>query len=150
MRQICAEAEAYLKSNRRPAHTASGSLSELVDPITEATVDAACLATERLDAPLVVVATDSGRSALALSNRRPAATVLALTQTLQVARILAMCWGVIPVVVSEASRVEHELTLAIDWARSQGLLQAGQRVVLLRGAMPGPVDTRAVLVREVR
>ena len=41
---------------------------------------------ERLDAPLIVVATDSGRTALALSNRRPAATILALTRTEQVAR----------------------------------------------------------------
>ena len=37
-------------------------------------MDAACVATERLGAPLIVVATDSGRTALALSNRRPVHT----------------------------------------------------------------------------
>ena len=86
MRQICAEAEAYLKSGARPARGESASLAGFVEPITEATVDAACLVADRLDAPLIVVATDSGRTALALSNRRPAATILAVTRTEQVAR----------------------------------------------------------------
>lgn len=149
MRQICAEAEAYQKAYGRPAHAASASLAEFVDPITETMVDAACLATERLDAPLIVVATDSGRTALALSNRRPTATILALTRTVPVARFLAVCWGVIPMVVSDASQAEQELAVAMDWARSRGLVQAGQRVVLLRGKLAGRAESRAVLVREV-
>src|SRR5262249_8271958 len=115
MRQICAEAEAYLKANGRPAHVASPSLAGLGDPITEATVDAACLAAKRLDAPLIVVATASGRTALALSNRRPTATILALTRSEAVARLLALCWGVTPV-VSEASSPEQELAFATHWA----------------------------------
>jgi pyruvate kinase len=153
MRRICAEAEAYQKSSRQargvPLNPTSARLSELVNPVTEAMVDAACLAAERLDAPLIVVATASGRTALALSNRRPAATVLALTRTATVARLLAVCWGVTPVVVSEAYQAEQELAFAIDWARSRGLVQAGRRVVLLRGYMPGQAESRAVLSREV-
>jgi pyruvate kinase len=150
MRQICAEAEAYMKSSARSPRVAPACLSDLVDPITEATVDAASLATERLDAPLIVVATSSGRTALALSNRRPTATILALTRTEQVARLLAVCWGVTSVVVSDALEPEQELAFAVDWARARGLIQAGQRVVLVRGEMPGQDESRAVLAREVR
>jgi pyruvate kinase len=149
MSQICQEAEAYLKANGRSAHTASASLSELVDPVTEAAVDAACLATERLDAPLIVVATDSGRTAMALSNRRPTATILALTRAEQLARLLAVCWGVTPVVVADHALAEQELAFGIDWAKARGLVRTGQRVVLLRGEMPGQTESRAVLVREV-
>src|SRR5262249_8782646 len=98
MRQICAEAETFLKSGARPARGESASLSGSVGPIPGARVAAACLVTRRLDAPLIVVATDSGRTALALSNRRPSATILALTRTEQIARTLAVCWGVTPVV----------------------------------------------------
>ena len=92
-------------------------LTDLVEPITEATVDAACLVTERLDAPLIVVATDSGRTALALSNRRPAATILAVTRTEQIARTLAACWGVTPVVQPEAGSAEQDLAFAVGWAK---------------------------------
>src|SRR5262249_48652307 len=88
MRQICAEAEEYLKAIRRPAHAGPASLSGFVDPTTEAMVDAACLVAERLDAPVIVVVTDSGRTALAVSNRRPTATILALTRTEHIARVL--------------------------------------------------------------
>ena len=79
MRQICAEAEAYLKSEgravarrggaavraRRADHRGHGG-RRLPDDRASSTP------------PLIVVATDSGRTALALSNRRPAATILAL------------------------------------------------------------------------
>jgi pyruvate kinase len=149
MRQICAEAEAYLMTNNRPVHVKSASLSGFVEPITEAAVDAACLATERLDAPLIVVVTQSGRTALALSNRRPTATILALTRTDHIARFLSLCWGVTSVVAADTSSRDEELDFAIDWARTRMLVQPGQHVVLLRGEMPGQVKTRGVLVRKV-
>jgi pyruvate kinase len=121
----------------------------LVDPVVEATVDAACVTAERLDAPLIVVATDSGRTALALSNRRPTARILALTRTEQAARILALCWGVTARVSATTESTEQKLDFAIDWAKTRGLVQPGQHVVLLRGEMPGQVKSRAVVVREV-
>jgi pyruvate kinase len=148
MRQICAEAEAYLKAAPRPAVPAPP-LSGFVEPITEAAVDAACLATRRLDAPLIVVATDSGRTALSLSNRRPSATILAVTRTEEIARSLAVCWGVTPVVEAEAVLNRQELAFAIDWAKDRGLVRPGQYAVLLRGQVPGQEKSRAVLAREV-
>jgi pyruvate kinase len=148
MRRICAEAEAFLEKGRRPALAPSPSLAGLVQPITEATVDAAHLVTERLDAPLLAVATESGRTALALSNRRPTATILALTPTEAVARALALCWGVTPVVAAVAGE-DAQLAFAADWARARQLAGPGQHLVLLRGAMPGQPRSRAVLAREL-
>src|SRR5262245_30378297 len=149
MRQICAEAEAYLKSGPQPANAASPSLAGFVEPITEATVDAACLVARRLDAPLIVVATDSGRTAVALSNRRPPAMILAITRTEQVARMLAVCWGVTAVVQPEAGSAERDLAFAIDWAKSRRLVRAGEHAVLLRGHTADLDRSRAVFAREV-
>lgn len=147
MREICAEAEAYLKSRGREAVPAP--LAGFVDPITEAAVDAACLAAQRLGSPLIVVATDSGRTALALSNRRPPATILAVTRTEEVARLLALCWGVTPLILAQSSAAEEELTFASDWAKSRGLVRPGQHAVLVRGQVPGGSRSRAVVVREI-
>ena len=149
MGQICSEAEAYLKSRGRSPLAESISLSGLIEPITEAAVDAAHLMTEQLDAPLIVVATDSGRTAVALSNRRPTATILALTRTERIARTLALCWGVTPLVRPEPSSAEDELKLAIDWAKSHSLVRSGQYAVLLRGQVAGQPRSRAVLAGEV-
>jgi pyruvate kinase len=149
MRRICAEAEAYLKTGGRPAVGELPSLSGFIEPMVEATVDAACLVTQRLGAPVIAVATDSGRTALALSNRRPSATILAVTRTEQVARALAVCWGVTAVVQPEATSPEREMAFTIDWARSRRLVAPGQHVVLLRGKVPGQERNRGVLASEV-
>jgi pyruvate kinase len=150
MKQICAEAEAYVKANRpRSVSVGPASLTGLVIPITEAAVDAAFLAAQRLDAPLIVVITSSGRTALAMSNRRPATTVLALTHSEAVARRLALCWGVTALVAPENCAPPQEADFVINWARTRQLVQPGQHVVVVRGEMPGQPGSRAVVVRTV-
>jgi pyruvate kinase len=149
MRQICAEAETHLMSRPWTRREEPASLAGLVEPMTEAAVDAACLFAQRLGVSLIVAATESGRTVLALSNRRPSATVLAVTRTEQVARRLAVCWGVTPMVQPESWPAEREFSYAIDWARSRGLVRPGQYAVLVRGQVPGEDRSRAVLAREV-
>jgi pyruvate kinase len=149
MRRICAEAEAHTQSQqRRLALDTPTSLAGLVQPITEATVDAACLAAEQLNAPVIVVATASGRTAQALSNRRPGAMILALTSTEQIARVLTMCWGVTPLVLPKVPSVDQELAFAVEWAKSHQLVHSGQHVVFIRGEVPGQIQSRAVLAYE--
>ena len=148
MRQICAAAESYLEAGGQGCR-GTAPLAGFVEPITEAAVDAAYLVTERLNAPVVVVATDSGRTALALSNRRPTATILAVTRTEQVARLLALCWGVTAEVQPAPTTAERELAQAIERARERGLIKQGEYAVLVRGQVPGEDASRAVLVRRV-
>jgi pyruvate kinase len=143
------EAEAYLEANPRAPDGAAASLTELVDPIARAAVDAAYLMTEQLDAALVVVATDSGRTALGLSNRRPSATIFALTRTEDVARALSLCWGVTALVLPETPSSEHVLAYGIEWAKSHGLVSVGQHAVLLRGDIDGHPDVQAVLAGTI-
>jgi pyruvate kinase len=149
MSEICAEAEAYLKTSGRDARRSLSQLSEFVGPVTAASVDAACLMAEQLDAALIMVTAESGRTALALSNRRPAATILAMPRHEEVARHLSLCWGVTSVVFADAMSSEALLARGIDWAKSQGLVQAGQHAVLLRDRVADRSDVRAVLAGAV-
>jgi pyruvate kinase len=98
---------------------------------------------------LIVVATHSGRTALGVSNRRPAAAIFALTRTEEVARGLSLCWGVTSLVLPEAHSTEGVLAFGIDCAKSQGLVRAGQHAVLLRGHIPDHPNTLAVLAGSV-
>jgi pyruvate kinase len=152
MRQICTEAERHLQSNAYVPRGQSAALTGLVDPITEAGADAACLIARRLDAALiVVVAAESGRAALALSNRRPSAAVLALARTEEVARLLSLCWGVEALVLPDAHprSVEAELSFGMGWAKSHALVGPGQHAVLLRGQTADKANTVAILAGEV-
>jgi pyruvate kinase len=145
MRRLCTQAEAYLKSEGQQSRGGPAALSGLIDPMTEASVDAASLMTRQLGAGVIVVAAASGRPARALANRRPAASILALLPTDQMARRLSLCWGVVPVVLSERSAAERELIFGIRSAKSLGLVESGQHVVLLAEQVGDRPDVRAVL-----
>jgi pyruvate kinase len=150
MRRICAEAESHRHSMRaRSAAAAPASLAGFVDPVTEAMVDAACLAARQLDSPMIVAATESGRTALALSNRRPSAHIVALCPSEDLARMVSVCWGVTPLILPGNLSVDQELAFAIDWAKLNRLVQSGQHVVFVRGVMRGQIKSRAVLAHEV-
>ena len=150
MRQICTEAEGHLKSEKSHAALEMSPLSGFVEPITKASVDAACLMAEQLDATLIVVAPSAGaRTALALSNRRPAASILALSRTETVARSFSLCWGVAPVVVPETLPAEHLLARAVEWARSHGIVSSGQHAVLLSGQVGDRAGVWAVLAGPI-
>ena len=124
-------------------------LSGLIDAMTEASVDAACLMTRQLDAALIVVDAASGRPARALANRRPAATILALPDSDQIARRLSLCWGVIPVVLAERTTAERALRFGIESAKSRGLVAPGQHAVLLADQVEDRPNLRAVLAGTI-
>jgi len=147
---ICAEAEAHEKvASRGLEPRRSAPLSSLVDSVTEAAVDGACLMAEQLRATLIVVAAESGRSALALSNRRPIAPVLALTHSEEIARVLSLCWGVTALILPGTPAAERVLTFGVDWATSRGLVRPGDHAILLRGDVVNQSDTVSVIAGTI-
>jgi len=119
-------------------------------PITEGVVEAASLVCRRLNAALLIVITHSGRTALALSKRRHPTPTLALCPAPEVARALSLYWGVTPIHVPDIEADgEHALAFAQDWARARHLVAPGDRIVLVRGTLPGNPVHNAILVQEV-
>lgn len=160
MSRIVTEAESYLfgadtdapgeaEALALPAIGRGTSRAGAVEPITECVVEAASLASRRLGAALLVVATHSGRTALALSKRRHATPTLALAGDPETARAMALYWGVTPLDRPEARDAEQALAFALEWARPRGLVAPGDRVVLVSGIMPNSPIHNALLVREV-
>jgi pyruvate kinase len=120
-----------------------------ITPITESVVEAAGLVGMRLNAAIVVVATQSGRTALALSKLRQPVPTLAIAAEEHIARSIALYWGVTPLLFPALTDTERAFDFALDWARNQGLITAGDRVVLVSGTMPGKPTHNALLVQEV-
>ncbi|MEO6811497.1 MAG: pyruvate kinase [Isosphaeraceae bacterium] len=147
MSRIATEAERLLPTAR--VELAASTRAGWIQPITEGVVEAASLASRRLGAALLVVATHSGRTALALSKHRHPTPTLALAEDVETARALALYWGVTPVHCPSIADGEQTLSFALDWAKVRGLVTTGDRVVFLRGTMPGNPVHNAMLVREV-
>ena len=154
MSRIVSEAETFLGESKpgRPmssGETGTGWSNEgWITPITEAIVDAASLACRRLNAALLVVATRSGRTAFAASKYRNPTPTLALAEDAETARALALCWGVNPLVAPGIADVDHALAVALDWAKAHHVVKPGDRVVLVRGSIPGNPTHNALVVRE--
>jgi pyruvate kinase len=147
MNRIAAEAEKLWPAQRfDPGPT---SRPGWVLPITEGVVEAASHACRRLNAVLLVVATHSGRTALALSKHRHLTPTLALTDDARVARLMTLYWGVTPVFDADLRDGESTMARALDLAKSRGIVASGDRVVLVRGTVPGSAVHNAILVQEV-
>lgn len=147
MSRILTEAERLLRERGGGlAGTSAG--AGRVTLVTGAIVAGAAAACAASDAALLVVATHSGRTALAVSKRRQGTPTLAVAILPRVARRLALYWGVVPLLIEEEA-LAPALERAFDWAREQGLLVEGDHAVLLEGSTPGAVHD-ALRVREVR
>jgi pyruvate kinase len=99
---------------------------------TEAMVVGAAAAVRELNADLIVVATDSGRTALALSRQRSSVPILAVTHRPETARRMCLYWGV----HSLNSQLErHSATALLDhvvkWGLEHRALKSGNRVIVV-------------------
>jgi pyruvate kinase len=112
-------------------------------------VEAASLISRRLNVALLVVATHSGRTALALSKQRNPAPTLALTYDAHTARAMALFWGVTPLPMPDLVEPERRRAAIEDWCRARGLIASGDRVVILRGSSPDDPTHNEIVVREI-
>ncbi|MFH5802875.1 pyruvate kinase [Alienimonas sp. DA493] len=101
-------------------------------PITEAVTEGSVAAAVQLGAKLIVVATHSGKSALAVSAKRSPIPILALTDQADAARRMALYFGVTPVRTDAVAGEPREvLKFVVDWGRKHDVLHAGDRIVLV-------------------
>ncbi len=118
--------------------------------VTEAVIAGAGDTAMQLNASLIVVVTRTGRSALAMAERRLPIPTLALTDRAETARRMCLYWGVFPVVAPVAQMGSEELVRCIvDWGRRTGTLQTGSRFVVVFGTKWSAHGHDIMLVHEV-
>jgi len=127
--------EAELHPEFRTSWAAAPSHAAALDPVSDAVAGAATAAVEHLAAKAVVCFTQSGRTARLVARHRPSTPILALTPRVEVARALALVWGVIPRVVAEQPDDHEEVVhLAERAAVHEGLAAPADLIVVTHGA----------------
>ncbi|MGF1714869.1 pyruvate kinase PykF [Photobacterium chitinilyticum] len=142
MAQICERTDAALKAE----------LGSRLDSsrlrITEAVCKGAVDTSEKLNAPLIVVATEAGKSARSVRKYFPTANILAVTTNAKTAAQLALTKGVTPVVVESFDSTDAFYGRGKDLALETGLGAKGDIVVMVSGALvpSGTTNTASVHV----
>ncbi len=114
--------------------------------ITEAVCRGAVETAQKLDAPLIVVATHGGKSARAVRKYFPTAEILALTTNEVTARQLLLTKGVRTQLVKEFASTDDFYRIGKEAALASGLANKGQIIVMVSGALvsSGTTNTSSV------
>ena len=114
--------------------------------VTEAVCMGAVEISENLNAPLIIVATEFGKSARAVRKYFPQANILALTTNVKTARQLCIVRGVTPMVVDKIASTDDFFRLGKELAIKSGLAKKGDTVVMVSGALvpTGTTNTSSV------
>ena len=115
--------------------------------IGQAMSNAACDIAEALEAKAIIVPTFTGRTASAVARLRPRRPIIGVTHQAHSLRHMALEWGVTPVEIDATDDVEDLWNRAVGIARSSGIVNAGDRVVITAGtAVNIPGSTNVIKV----
>ena len=106
--------------------------SRRANPITEAVSLGATVVADNLHADLIVVATDSGRTALALSGQRGRVPILAVAHRQDIVRRLCLYWGVTSIQSTLVRQsADALLQFVVQWGLDNDVLKTGQKIVVV-------------------
>ncbi|HNY12605.1 MAG TPA: pyruvate kinase, partial [Candidatus Wallbacteria bacterium] len=146
MYKISVEIDGYVLMNSRdkcgdlhPQHTVA---DELCYATTHASTD--------LDAKLIVVYSESGRTARLVSKYRPRVPILALTTSEKVSRRVKLFRGVIPSLVGSVSSIEEVIARSEEAAIESGFVKNGDHILITAGMPFGKAGTTNIMkVHEI-
>lgn len=118
--------------------------------VGQAISNAACDVAELLQAKAILAPTFSGRTPAALARLRPRRPIIALSHNRHILRRLVLEWGVIPLEIPSCPNVDTLWRRSIEVARSHGLVERGDRVVITGGtAVNVAASTNVIKVEEI-
>ena len=128
MAKIAVEAETKLNYE-----TAVSTAKSHIPAVSGVISRAACNAANELNAAAIVSSTKSGATARRISQCRPECPIVAVTPCEKVAKSLAFCFGVYPVVAEDQNSTDAMMANATKIAVENGFAKAGDTVVIAAG-----------------
>jgi pyruvate kinase len=129
---LATESSVQDRRPREPEGTTNGGIG--LNPITRAVVRGAGEMAYDLKAKLVVVASHSGRTALAVSQHRSYVPTVGVSQCEETLRLMCLYWGVTPLRNAPATDVAELIKFTDAWACRVGCANKGDRIVIVGGS----------------
>ncbi len=143
MAEICRDTEEYYDYDYKFA-------SEREVDITETIADSVVEAASVLDIKLIIASTVSGDTARRISNLKPRCLILAATNSENVARSLALNYGVYPTIVPTSESTDEVIAVAKEKAKEVMGVKSGD-IIAITGGFPknGTKTTNLLKIEEV-
>lgn len=113
--------------------------------VTSAISHATCTTAHDLGAVAIITVTKSGRTARMISKYRPNCPIISGTTDETVLRQMNLSWGVIPIMVEEKDNTDELFDHVVNVAKSRGLVNNGDLVVITAGVPLGMSGTTNLL-----
>jgi pyruvate kinase len=144
------ESQSFAEKYREPVPILLDSAkTPAISPITRAIVDAAGRIAEQVAAKLIVVASSSGATALALSKNRNFVPVVGVSESEATLRRMCLYWGVFPLAEAPVGKSKELLDYVTQLGRQSGLLNPGDRIVLIIGTGLPTSAHNAIVVQQL-
>jgi pyruvate kinase len=111
--------------------------------------EAASQASAELNLPFIVTGTTTGNAAHHISAFRPKARIIALTPVPEVARRLALLWGVESIAIERYSSIDVLLHITEQRMLAEGLLRPGDCVAFTTGMPVGSGGTNLLKIHQI-
>jgi len=118
----------------QPLRAAGDQRADGLHEVTSAVVHGAGSMAHQLGAKLVVVASHSGRTALALSQQRSFVPTIGVSTQETTLRQMCLYWGVTPLCGAPACNAEQLIKHTDAWACQHALATRGDRIVIVGGS----------------
>jgi pyruvate kinase len=149
MATIAAEVEKAYPHGRFHRRQAENADLRASDDIGSTIAEAAARGAERLELKLIVTGTTTGNTARYISAFRPRAKIIGLTPLPQVARQMAMIWGVESIVVQPYRYLETLIEIAEQRVIADGLAQPGETIAITSGMPVGAGGTNVLKIHRL-
>lgn len=110
---------------------------------------AACLVANNLQARAILVFTQSGKTALNLSNFRPKSQVYAFSHNRDSCRLMNLYWGIHPFLIQNPKKTKKITDQAITILKQRKKLKKGDTIVIVSNILTGFESVDTVQVKYV-
>ncbi len=134
---------------RSSGQSGKPSLPNTDDEIGTAIAEGAARCAQVLGLDLVVTGTTTGNTARHISSFRPKARIVAVTPLVEVARRMALVWGVESLVVHTYRYIETLIEIAEQRVIAEGLAAPGETVAITSGMPVGAGGTNVLKIHRL-
>ena len=96
---------------------------------------AACSISKNLAIKIIVVLTDSGKTAIQMAQFRPNAIIVAITPNIRTCNLLSIIWGVVPIHKKQPKNINSLYNFVNRVLLKKGLIKSGQNFLITSGIL---------------